>query len=98
MATMALTIDAIGQDIARNHTAYAAEFINQRAARLYCAKFSTGQYGRIILPLLTRYYPRMNWNGQSTSVGLAVQGELEAMGYKFMHSEGTTTFEWLAAC
>lgn len=90
----ALTVEQIGQNIADNHTEAAASFINAKAPRLYYASYSRGTYGRIILPLLKKYYPRVNWNGASTSAGLEVVRRLEAKGYawEFDHDKNAMTF------
>ena len=86
-----LTIEEMAQRIARSEEA-TAEFINERAYKLYFAKFSTGQYGRIMLPLIRRVYAGVNLNGQSTRLALAITSEMKAKGYDFRTGNGTVTF------
>lgn len=84
MISIPMTVAAIADSIANNHTEAAARFINERATKLYSASISRGTYGRIMLPLLKQVYPSMNWNGVSTRVALAVQDRLEAAGYEYV--------------
>jgi hypothetical protein len=95
----ALTVELIGEYIADSHTEAAAAFINEKAQTLYYASYSRGTYGRIIRPLLSRFYPRVNWNGASTAAGLEVVKRLEAKGYAwaFDHSINAMTFRKAAA-
>ena len=87
-----LTVESIAEFIATKHTAEAVEFINERAAKLYRASYSRGTYGRIMAPLIKRFYPRVNLNGQSTSAGLAITGALERMGYEWKTGQGPVKF------
>lgn len=93
MTTIMLTKESIAQDLANNHAEYVASYMNARAARLYVASYSSGAYGRIMLPLLKHFYPRVNWSGQSTWVALAVQDAMESIGYRFNFQGGVATFE-----
>lgn len=69
-----------------------AEFINDRAPKLYFAKYSTGSYGRIMLPLIKKLAPNMNPNGLSTDIALAITREMERKGYHFIIENSTVKF------
>lgn len=84
MISIPMTVEAIAENIASNHTETAARFINERATKLFFASIGRGTYGRMMLPLLKQIYPSMNWNGASTKVALALQVKLEAAGYKYV--------------
>lgn len=86
-----LTIESMAERITRSED-LTAEFINERAYKLYFAKFSTGQYGRIMLPLIRKFYAGVNLNGQSTRLALAITNEMKAKGYDFKTGNGTVTF------
>lgn len=87
----ALTVESIAENIAQ-YEAEAVEFINQRAAKLYGASYSRGTFGRIMAPLIKKHYPRLNLNGQSTSVGLAIVRQLERRGYGWKTGAGPVSF------
>lgn len=91
-----LTIESIAENIAGNHTAEAAAFMAERAGKLAGASYSRGTFGRMMAPLIKRYYPGLNLNGQSTSAGLAIQRGLEARGYGFIIGRGPISFEKVA--
>lgn len=86
-----LTVESMAQRIA-NSEETVAEFINERAYKLYFAKFSTGQYGKIMLPLIRLFYAGVNLNGQSTRLALAITNEMKAKGYDFKTGNGSVTF------
>lgn len=70
-----------------------ASFINEKAPKLFFAKYSTGQYGRIMLPLIRQLAPNAQLNGLSTDIALAITRAMEAKGYKFITGNGTVTFK-----
>lgn len=69
-----------------------ASFINERAPKLYFAKYSTGQYGRIMLPLIRQLAPHANLNGLSTDIALAITNAMKAKGYDYHVENQTVTF------
>ena len=91
MATITLTVESIAQTIA-NDEASTAKFINERAGKLFYASYSRGTYGRIMLPLIKKHYPRLDLNGASTSVALAITRKLEDNGYNWIPADGTMKF------
>lgn len=91
MVQVTLTVESIAEQITKNETV-AAKFINERAHKLYYAKYSTGSYGKIMLPLIRQYYPRLNMNGMSTSVALAITRKLEENGYNWIPADNTMKF------
>lgn len=91
MATITLTIESIAERIAADEAA-TAKFINERAGKLFYASYSRGTYGRIMLPLIKKHYPRLDLNGASTSVALAITSKLEQNGYHWIPADGTMKF------
>ena len=87
-----ITASDIAQQITDNHEAEAVEFINSKARELYGASYSRGTYGRLMLPLIKKHWPRLHLGGQSTSIALAITGQLERKGYEFKNPGGTVTF------
>ena len=45
-----------------------------------------------MLPLIKKHYPRLNLNGMSTSVALAITRKLEENGYNWIPADGTVKF------
>jgi hypothetical protein len=88
---MELTIEDMAKRFARSEEA-TAEFINSKAEKLYFAKYSTGAYGRIFLPLIRKIYAGVNLNGQSTRLALAITGEMKALGYDYVCEDKTVHF------
>lgn len=88
----ALTVESIAEYITKNHEAEAVEFINSKARQFYGASYSRGTYGRLMLPLIKKHWPRLNLNGQSTSVALAITGQLERKGYGYKTEAGAVSF------
>ena len=91
MATITLTVESIAERIAADE-ATTAKFINERAGKLFYASYSRGTYGRIMLPLIKKHYPRLDLNGASTSVALAITRKLEENGYNWIPADGTIKF------
>jgi len=91
MTTVTLTVESIAETIAKDE-ANTAKFINERAGKLFYASYSRGTYGRIMLPLIKKHYPRLDLNGASTSVALAITGKLEQNGYHWIPADGTMKF------
>lgn len=89
---MELTIEDMAKRFARSEEV-TAEFINDNAYKLYFAKYSTGAYGRIFLPLIRKIYAGVNLNGQSTRLALAITNEMKTLGYDFVTGNGTVKFE-----
>ena len=85
---MELTIEDMAKRFARSEEA-TAHFINEKAPKLYFAKYSTGAYGRIFLPLIRRIYAGVNLNGQSTRLALAITAEMKELGYDYHVENGT---------
>ena len=96
MTTVTLTVESIAETIAKDE-ANTAKFINDRAGKLFYASCSRGTYGRIMLPLIKKHYPRLDLNGASTSVALAITGELKNLGYEFVVENKTVTFRKVGA-
>ena len=88
-----MTPSTFAQTITRSFEPIVAEFINERAPKLYYASYSKGTYGRIMLPLIKKYAPNMNLNGLSTDIALAITGSMERKGYSFEVANGTVTFK-----
>lgn len=91
MVHVTLTVENIAETIARDE-ANTVKFINDRAGKLFYASYSRGTYGRIMLPLIKKHYPRLDMNGMSTSVGLAITRKLEQNGYNWIPANGTMKF------
>lgn len=91
MTTVTLTVESIAETIAKDE-ANTAKFINDRAGKLFYASYSRGTYGRIMLPLIKKHYPRLDLNGASTNVALAITGKLEQNGYHWIPADGTMKF------
>ena len=89
-----MTIEAIAQNIVTNYTDEVAKFINSKASKLYTASYSSGQYGRLYLPLIKMFYSNLNLNGHSTSIGLAITRLMEDMGYTWDWSEAKQSMEF----
>lgn len=91
MVQVTLTVENIAETIARDE-ASTVKFINERAGKLFYASYSRGTYGRIMLPLIKKHYPRLNMNGMSTSVGIAITRKLEQNGYNWIPANGKMKF------
>lgn len=88
-----MTPSAFAERITRSFEPIVAEYINEKAPKLYYASYSKGTYGRIMLPLIKKYAPNMNLNGLSTDIALAITGAMERKGYSFEVANGTITFK-----
>ena len=87
-----MTPSQFAETVTRSFTPSVAEFINEKAPKLYFAKYSTGAYGRIMLPLIKKFAPNMNLNGLSTDIALAITNAMKAKGYDYHVENGTVTF------
>lgn len=87
-----MTPSQFADTITRSFEPIIAEYINERAPKLYFASYSKGTYGRIMLPLIKKYAPNMNLNGLSTDIALAITGSMERKGYDYHVENGTVTF------
>lgn len=87
-----MTPTAFAKTVTRSFESVAVEYIDSKANRLYFAKYSTGEYGRLMLPLIKKFAPNINLNGQSTNIALAITNELKAKGYDYHVENGSVSF------
>lgn len=87
-----MTPSTLAETITRRNEPIVAEYINERAPKLYYASYSKGTYGRIMLPLIKKYAPNINLNGLSTDIALAITTEMERKGYHFIIENNTVKY------
>ena len=87
-----MTPTQFAETVTRSFEPTVADFINDKAPKLYFAKYSTGSYGRIMRPLVKKLAPNMNPNGLSTDIALAITNAMKAKGYDYHVENGTVTF------
>ena len=91
MAT--LTTTTIAEYFANNLEIKTVEFINSKANKLFCASYSSGQYGRIFSKFIKdNFYSKLNLNGGSTDIALEITSLLEKKGYDFRRENESVKF------
>lgn len=90
---MNLTSEKIASYLVENKETETANFINSKAAKIYCASYRTGAYGRIFANFIKNNYPlKLNFNGALTDLAIETTRQMECKGYSFQHENNTVKF------
>jgi len=88
-----LTIESIANYFVDKLEAKTAEFINDKANKLYFASYSRGTYGKIFMNFIKTQYPiKFCFNGQLTNLAYEITRGMEAKGYKYDASGDVVLF------
>lgn len=90
---MDLTIQGIATYFCEKKESQTAEFMNNKANKLYSASYSRGTYGKIFMNFIKKEYPiKLNFNGLLTDLAIEITKCMEEKGYKFDASGNVVLF------
>lgn len=90
---MNLTSEKIAAYLVEKKETQTANFINSKAAKIYCASYRSGAYGKIFINFIKENYPiKLNFNGASTDLAIEITRQMELKGYSFKHEGNEVKF------
>jgi len=90
---MNLTTEKIAIYFVENKRIETANFINSNAAKIFCASYRSGAYGKIFLNFIKNNYPiKIGFNGMLTETAIEITRQMEILGYSFKCENNTVKF------